>query len=131
MNAKKKMISIINHHMHITEFSEVSASISLTHISNSLGSVNIPVILYNACAYYINVAFKEYLYLSLYNSNKYNDAYEFKNLGLCLGCEKEHNKEKIVGRYIKGSYYIKCQFSLYKKEIKINASPEIISLITH
>ena len=75
------------------------------------------------------MALKEYPYLSLYNSDRHNDAYEFKNSGLCPGCEKEHNNGKVVGRCIKGSYYIKCRSSPNEKEIKINAPPEIISLI--
>ena len=63
---------------------------------------------YDARAPYINVALKEYPYLSLFNSDRHNDGYEFKNSGLCPGCEKEHDKGKVVGRCIKGSYYIKC-----------------------
>ena len=69
---------------------------------------NMPVIPYDAHAPYINVALKEYPYLSLFNNDRHNDGYEFKNYGLCPGCEKEHNKGKVVGRCIKGSYYIKC-----------------------
>ncbi|POG81949.1 hypothetical protein GLOIN_2v1470482 [Rhizophagus irregularis DAOM 181602=DAOM 197198] len=56
-----------------------------------------------------------------------NDRYEFKSSGLCPGCEKEHDKGKVVGRDIKGSYYIKCRSLLNEKEIKINASSEMIS----
>jgi len=106
---------------------EVTASIPLT---NSSSPVNTPVIPYDARAPYINVALKEYPYLSLYNSDRHNDAYEFKDLGLCPGCEKEHNKGKVVGRCIKGSYYIKCRSSPNEKEIKINAPPEMISSVT-
>ncbi|CAB4411356.1 unnamed protein product [Rhizophagus irregularis] len=62
------------------------------------------------------------------NSDRHNDAYEFKNLGLYLGCEKEYNKGKVVGRCIKGFYYIKCQSSPNEKEIKINALSKMISL---
>ena len=92
------MISVTNRHAHVTESSEVSVPTApLTHISNSSGPVNTPVIPYDARAPYINVALKEYPYLSLYNSDKHNDAYEFKNLGLCPECEKEHNKGKVVG----------------------------------
>ncbi|CAB4443897.1 unnamed protein product [Rhizophagus irregularis] len=71
-----------------------------------------------------NVALKEYPYLSLYNSYKHNDGYEFKTSSLCSGCGKEHNKG------IKGSYYIKCRSSPNEKEIKINASPGMISSST-
>ena len=39
--------------------------------------------------------------------------YEFKNSGLCPGCDKG----KVVGRCIKGSYYIKCWSSPREKEI--------------
>ena len=81
---------------------ELPAKATMPQISNSL------VIPYEPRAPYTNVALKEYPYLSLYNSDKHNDAYEFKNSGLCPGCEKEHNKGKVVGRCIKGSYYIKC-----------------------
>ena len=70
------------------------------------------------------MALKEYPYLSLYNSDRHNDAYKFKNSGLCPGCEKEHSKGKVVGRCIKGSYYIKCRSSPNEKEIKINAPPK-------
>ena len=108
----------------------VSISTAPIHVSNS-GPVNSPVIPYEARAPYINVALKEYPYLSLYNSDRHNDAYEFKNSGLCPGCEKEHNNGKVVGRCIKGSYYIKCRSSPNEKEIKISASPEMISSITH
>ena len=80
---------------------------------------NMPVIPYDARAPYINVALKEYPYLSLYNSDRHNDAYEFKNSGLCPGCEKEHNNGKVVGRGIKGSYYIKCRSSPNEKEISL------------
>ncbi len=72
------------------------APISLIHVFNSLGSVNMLIISYNTRAPYINVVLKEYPYLSLYNSNRHNDAYEFKNSGLCPGYEKEHNKEKVI-----------------------------------
>jgi hypothetical protein len=39
--------------------------------------------------YYINYKsiLKEYSYLFLYNSDRYNDGYEFKSLGLCSGCK--------------------------------------------
>ncbi|CAB4431595.1 unnamed protein product [Rhizophagus irregularis] len=60
--------------------------------TNSSVPVNSPVILYDAHAPYINMTLKEYSYLSLYNSDRYNDRYEFKSSGLCLGCEKEHDK---------------------------------------
>jgi len=76
------------------------------------------------------VTLKEYLYLFLYNSNKCNDGYAFKSLGLCLECEKEHNKKKVVSWYIKDSYYIKYQSSPNKKEIKINTLSEIVSSAT-
>src|SRR6266496_3041781 len=110
---------------------EVSVSTAPIHVSNSSGPVNSPVIPYEARAPYINVALKEYPYLSLYNSDRHNDAYEFKNSGLCPGCGKEHNKGKVVGRCIKGSYYIKCRSSPNEKEIKINALLEMISSVTH
>ncbi|GBB99930.1 hypothetical protein RclHR1_03690003 [Rhizophagus clarus] len=117
-----------NYYVYVTES---NTSIPLIHVSNSSGPVNTPVILYDACTSYINVALKKYLYLFLYNSSRHNNAYEFKNLDLYPGCEKEHNKGKVVGQCIKGSYYIKCQSSPNKKEIKINISPEMISSITH
>src|SRR6266542_250277 len=94
--------------------------------TNSSVPVNSPVIPYDARAPYINVTLKEYPYLSLYNSDRHNDGYEFKSSGLCPGCGKEHDKGKVVGRGIKGSYYIKCRSSLNEKEIKINASSEMI-----
>src|SRR5205814_8715715 len=97
---------------------ELPAKATMPQISNSL------VIPYEPRAPYTNVALKEYPYLSLYNSDKHNDAYEFKNSGLCPGCEKEHSKGKVVGRCIKGSYYIKCRSSPNEKEIKINAPPK-------
>ncbi|PKY23217.1 hypothetical protein GLOIN_2v1474727 [Rhizophagus irregularis DAOM 181602=DAOM 197198] len=78
--------------------------------TNSSVSVNSSVIPYDARAPYINVTLKEYPYLSLYNSDRHNDRYEFKSSGLYSGCEKEHNKGKVVGR-----------------EIKINAPSEMIS----
>ena len=53
---------------------------------------DMPVIPYDARAPYINVALKEYPYLSLVNSDRHNDGYEFKNSGLCPGCEKDHDK---------------------------------------
>ena len=89
-----------------------------------------PVIPHDSYAPYINVTLKEYPYLSLFNSDIHNDRYEFKNSGLCLECEKEHNKGKVVGQCIKGSYYIKCRSSPNKKEIKINTPPDMISSIT-
>ncbi len=49
---------------------------------------NMPVIPYDFHAFYINVALKEYPYLSLFNSDRHNDGYEFKNSGLYPGCEK-------------------------------------------
>ncbi|CAI2199533.1 11351_t:CDS:1, partial [Funneliformis geosporum] len=55
---------------------------------------NKTVIPYDARAPYINVALKEYPYLSLFNSDIHNDGYEFKNSGLCPRCGKEHNKGK-------------------------------------
>ncbi|CAB4438393.1 unnamed protein product [Rhizophagus irregularis] len=65
--------------------------------TNSSVPVNSPVIPYDACTPYINVTLKEYPYLSLYNSDRYNDEYEFKSSGLCPGCEKEHDKGKVIG----------------------------------
>src|SRR5436305_12307558 len=103
---------------------ELPAKATMPQISNSL------VIPYEPRAPYTNVALKEYPYLSLYNSDKHNDAYEFKNSGLCPGCGKKHTEGKVVGRCIKGSYYIKCRSSPNEKEIKINASPEMISSVT-
>ncbi|RIA99098.1 hypothetical protein C1645_811834 [Glomus cerebriforme] len=123
----QKMISMTNHHTHVTESSEVSV---LTYVSNSSDLINSPVILYNARTPYINVALKEYPYLSLYNSDRHNDAYEFKNSGLCPGCEKEHNKGNVVSRCIKDSYYIKYQSLPNEKKIKINVLPEMILSIT-
>ncbi len=72
---------------------------------------------------------KEYFYLSLYNSDRHNDTYEFKNSDLYSECEKKHTKRKVVGQCIKGSYYIKCWFLSNKKEIKINTLPEMILLV--
>jgi hypothetical protein len=108
-----------------------TAPILLTHVSakrlngNSSGSVNTPVILYDVCASYINVVLKEYPHLFLYNNGKFQVKYKFKNSGMCLGCEKEHNKREVVGQLIDDSYNIKCLFSSCGKEIKINASPEV------
>jgi len=76
--------------------------------TNSSVPVNLLVIPYDARAPYINMTLKEYPYLSLYNNDRHNSGYEFKSLGLCPGCEKEHDKGKVIGRGIKGSYYIKC-----------------------
>ncbi len=76
--------------------------------TNSSVPVNSLVIPYDARAPYINMTLKEYPYLSLYNNDRHNNGYEFKSLGLCPGCEKEHDKGKVIGRGIKGSYYIKC-----------------------
>jgi hypothetical protein len=64
------------------------------------------------------------------DSDECNDGYKFKSLGSYLKCKNKHSKGKIIGRCIKGSYYIKCQFSPCKKEIKINNLPEMISSIT-
>uniref|UniRef100_U9SQU9 Uncharacterized protein n=1 Tax=Rhizophagus irregularis (strain DAOM 181602 / DAOM 197198 / MUCL 43194) TaxID=747089 RepID=U9SQU9_RHIID len=86
---------------------------------DSSGPVNSPVTQYGARAPFINVALKEYSHLSLYNSDKHNDAYEFKNSDLCSRCEKKHNEGKVVGQCIKGSYYIKCRSSPCEEEIKI------------
>src|SRR2546429_9930398 len=114
-----------------SEVDVLTALISSSHDSNSSGnsskisSDNSPVILYDACAPYINVALKEYPYLSLYNSDRHNVGYEFKSSGLYSRCEKEHNNGKVVGRYIKNSYYIKCRSSPNKKEIKINALSKV------
>ncbi|RGB25070.1 hypothetical protein C1646_803133, partial [Rhizophagus diaphanus] len=83
----------------------VSISTAPIHVSNS-GLVNSPVIPYEAHAPYINVALKEYPYLSLYNSDRHNDAYEFKNSGLCPGCEKEHNNGKVLYRNLNNTELI-------------------------
>src|SRR6266480_1841447 len=83
-----------------------------------MGGKYMPVIPYDA---YINVVLKEYPYLSLYNSGRIQDRYEFKNSGMCPGCEKEHNKGELVDRLIDDSYNIKCLSSSRGKEIKINA----------
>ena len=48
-------------------------------------------------------------------------------MGLYPECEKEHDKRKVVGWDINGSYYIKCWSSSNEKEIKINALSEMIS----
>ncbi|UZO04604.1 uncharacterized protein OCT59_024980 [Rhizophagus irregularis] len=43
---------------------------------------------------------KEYPYLSLlYYNDECNDGYEFKSSGLCLGCENEYSKGKILDQY--------------------------------
>src|SRR6266496_3844634 len=122
---------------HVTKKSETSEKIlpevnapskpqAPSHVSprNSETSEVVP---YDARASYINVSLKEYPYLSLFNSDRHNDGYEFKSSGLCPGCGKKHDKGKVVGRYIKGSYYIKCRSSPNEKEIKINAPSEMIS----
>ncbi len=85
----------------------IPAEIKANILQISQPNKNMLVILYNAYALYSNVTLKKYPYLFLYNSDKCNDRYEFKSSDLYLRCEKEHNKEKVVGRYIKGSYYIK------------------------
>ncbi|CAG8812284.1 11207_t:CDS:1, partial [Dentiscutata erythropus] len=133
----RDMLTIGQEQNHMTEKFEpevnapTTAPIPLTYISNSSGPVNMPAIPYDARAPYINVALKEYPYLSLYNSDRHNDAYEFKNSGLCPGCGEKHTEGKVVGRCIKGSYYIKCRSSPNEKEIKISALPKTISSITH
>ncbi len=68
---------------------KVRISIASTNSSNLNNSL---IILYDAHIPYIFIILKEYLYLFLFNSNRYNDRYEFKNLNLYLECEKEHNK---------------------------------------
>ncbi|CAG8679005.1 7164_t:CDS:2 [Funneliformis mosseae] len=57
---------------------------------------NILIILYDSHAFYINVTLKEYLYLFLFNNNRHNDGYEFKNFSLCPEYKKKHNKEKCL-----------------------------------
>ncbi len=117
----------------ITSYATASAKSKVRILiapTNFSDPINSPVIPYDARAPYINVALKEYPYLSLYNSDRHNDAYEFKNSGLCLECEKKHTEGKVVSRCIKGSYYIKCRSSPNEKEIKINASSEMISSVT-
>ncbi len=94
--------------------------------TNSSDLINSLIISYDIHTPYINVALKEYSYLSLYNSDKYNNIYKFKNLDLYSKCEKKHTKEKVVSRCIKNSYYIKCWSSPNEKEIKIN---EMISSV--
>ncbi|CAB4490487.1 unnamed protein product [Rhizophagus irregularis] len=97
--------------------------------SSVISSDNSPIIPYDACTPYINMTLKEYPYLSLlYYNDECNDRYEFKSSGLCLGCENEYSKGKVIGRCIKGFYYIKYQFSSHEKKIM---TPEIISSITH
>ncbi|RIA80851.1 hypothetical protein C1645_837948 [Glomus cerebriforme] len=118
------------------EISIPTVSIPLTHISNSSGPVNMLVIPYDAHTLYINMTLKENPYLFLFNSNRHNDGYEFKNSGLCPRCEKEYrefnnenfnyygitdeilcqlckldhdNEESIEGTYKTGSYFIKCE----------------------
>ena len=100
------MIGVTKSNAHVTESSEVSVPTApLIHIFNSSGPVNMPIIPYDACAFYINVALKKYPYLFLFNSDRHNNnGYEFKSLGLCPKCEKEHDKGKVVGQCIKGSY---------------------------
>ena len=87
----QKMISVTNRHAHVTESFEVSVP---TYVSNSSDPVNSPVIPYDARTPYINVALKEYPYLSLYNSDRYNDAYEFKNSAYVLDVKKSIIKER-------------------------------------
>ena len=53
-----------------------------------------PVISYNTYTLYINMALKKYPYLFLYNSDRYNNAYKFKNLDLYFGCGKKYTEEK-------------------------------------
>ena len=77
---------------------------------------NKTVIPYDAHAPYINVTLKEYSYLSLFNSDRHNDGYEFKNSGLCPGCEKEHDKGKVVGRCIKILITLSADLYLIKKK---------------
>jgi len=80
----------------------------LIAFTNSSDLINSPVIPYDARNPYINVALKEYPYLFLYNSDRHNDIYEFKNSDLYSECGKKYTEEKVVSRCIKGSYYIKC-----------------------
>ena len=70
--------------------------ISLTYVSNSSGLINTLVVLYDAYISYINVVLKEYPYLSLYNSNRHNDIYEFKNSDLYSKCRKKYIERKVV-----------------------------------
>lgn len=83
--------------------------------------INLLVILYNVYASYINAVLKEYHYLFLYNNNRFQDKYEFKNSNIYFECEKKHNKRKLVGQIIDNSCIIKCLSLSYRKEIKINA----------
>ncbi|RGB39363.1 hypothetical protein C1646_754604 [Rhizophagus diaphanus] len=112
-------------------FSWVSILTTPIHVSNS-GPVNSLVILYEACTPYINMALKKYPYLSLYNSNRYNDVYKFKNSDLCPECEKEHNNGKILDQY--SNLYRKCSsknFDYYEitDEISCRISRETICLL--
>ncbi len=117
----------------LAEINISTASISLIYIfvedakGNSLGSINMLIIPYDARVLYINVVLKEYPYLFLYNSGKFQNKYVFKNLSMYLKCEKKHNKEKVISWLIDDSYNIKCLFSLHEKEIKVNALPENFS----
>ena len=90
---------------------EVSVSTTPIPLTHTSGPVNSPIIPYDARAPYINVVLKEYPYLSLYNSGRFQDRYEFKNSGMCPGCEKEHNKGELVSRLIDDPYNIKCLFT--------------------
>ncbi|KAF0349130.1 zinc finger bed domain-containing protein 1-like [Gigaspora margarita] len=68
---------------------------------------------------------KQYSYLSLCHSDRFNDCYEFNDLVICPECEQKHSKEHIFGitsQCTNGSYYIKCQNSPHKKEIKVSIS---------
>jgi hypothetical protein len=105
----------------LAKVSTSTAPILLTHIFNSSDLI----ILYNACTCYINVILKEYPYLSLYNSDRFQNKYEFKNLDICLRYKKEYNKRKLVSQIINDSYNIKYLFTSCRKKIKINISLKI------
>jgi hypothetical protein len=75
------------------------------------------VVLYDTHTSYINVILKEYSYLFLYNNDKYNNTYEFKNSGLFSRCEKEYGNKKVIRQCIKSFYYIEYQFLSNEKKI--------------
>src|SRR3954465_11312442 len=103
MNEAHDILTTGQEQNHMTKKSETSEKI--VHVSSkpqtssyisARNSETSEVIPYDARASYINMTLKEYSYLSLYNSNRHNDEYEFKSSGLYSECEKEHNKEKAV-----------------------------------
>ncbi|RIA90116.1 hypothetical protein C1645_823807 [Glomus cerebriforme] len=129
-----EVISVTNFNAHMTESSDVSAPIPSSHSPNFSGDFskispnNSPVIPYDARAPYINVALKEYPYLSLFNSDIHNNGYKFKNSGLCPECGKEHNKViKERSEWSAGEYHRERTYRIICKD-PLNHETPIVSV---